>query len=148
MTHDRDGAWDLTQEVFLRVYRKAELYNAEYPLTPWIYRIATRVVLNYLERNRRRRREIAANACNLPEAASPRPGAAAGFEREELERTVQQGLSRLPDNDAMILRLRYIGDLTLGDVAAVLGITVQATKTRLFRARNRLKAILEGPQDD
>lgn len=147
MTGDREEAWDLTQECFLRIYRKAALYDPAFPLTPWVYRLATRVVLNHLDRRRRR-----PSVPLLDEGpAIPSSGEEAAPElilARERESLVHEGLAELPTRDALILRLRYLGELTLAEVAAVLGITVQATKTRLFRARLRLKEYLEAREAD
>jgi len=138
MLRDADEAWDLSQECFLRIYRKAELYDPAFPLTPWVYRLSTRVVLNQLDR-RRRRNEKPMSVMNLPEPADKGASSRELVERKEVSGSVDTALARLSTDDALVLRLRYLGEMTLAEVAAVLGITVQATKTRLFRARGRLK---------
>lgn len=146
MTGDREEAWDLTQECFLRIYNKAALYDPSFPLTPWVYRLATRVVLNHLDRRRRRPAVPLDPEGPPPPADDPSaPEEALAREREAL---VHEGLAQLPVRDALILRLRYLGELNLAEVAAALGITVQATKTRLFRARARLKDYLEERERD
>ena len=147
MTGDREEAWDLAQECFLRIYRKAALYDPAFPLTPWVYRLATRVVLNHLDK-RRRRPSVPRGDDGSAEPPAERETAPEEALRLERERMVHDGLDELPTADALILRLRYLGELTLAEVAAALGITVQATKTRLFRARARLKDLLEAREGD
>ncbi len=141
MLRDSEEAWDLAQECFLRIYRKAELYDPSFPLTPWVYRLSTRVVLNHLDK-RRRRKEKPMSVLNLSEPADPAQPSTQAVERNEISEAVQSALDRLPTADALVLRLRYLGEMKLSEVAAVLGISVQATKTRLFRARGRLKELM------
>ena len=79
---------------------------------------------------------------NLSEPADPAQPSTQAVERNEISEAVQSALDRLPTADALVLRLRYLGEMKLSEVAAVLGISVQATKTRLFRARGRLKELM------
>ena len=147
MTRDRDEAMDLAQDCFLRIYTKASLYDPAFPLTPWIYQLATRVALNHLDRKKRRpERRLDDTEGFEPAARSPTAGEDAA--RAEDGRALHAALDRLSPDDAIVLRLRYLGDLDLGEVAFALGITVQATKTRLFRARARLKDLLDEEDRD
>jgi RNA polymerase sigma-70 factor (ECF subfamily) len=141
MVGDRTEAWDLTQEVFLRAYRKAALYDPQLPLKPWLYQLATRVVLNACDRRRRRPDQRAAAPTNELPASSSSPTTT--IVRDERDRDLQRAMAAIAGSDRIALQLRYLGELSLAEVACALGLTIQATKTRLFRARMRLKAILE-----
>ena len=127
--HLRDvhEAQDLAQEVFVRLYRNLRQYDPERPFEPWFWRLAGNVAANYYRRQR-------VPSLELPEDAA----AATTSDDMPLELAVaslDEGL-RLP------LLLHYHADLPLEEVAASLGLTVSAVKSRLHRARGILRRLL------
>ena len=129
---------DLVQETFLRAYDRLETFNPAYRFKTWLLAIANNLGVDTL---RRRREVVEFN----PEAHAP---VARGPETEALEADRSQGVQRavaaLPETYGVPLVLRYSEGLSYAEIADVLGITVSAVKSRLFRARNMLAGTLGG----
>ena len=157
---NREGAEDLAQEAFLRVYRSAARYKPLAKFTTWLYRIAANLSNNELQKRKLRR------AISLDEPA--RGGAAdsdgsriveriAGkgalplteAEVREAHRLVEQAIERLPDDQRTTLVMVEYHNLSYREIAEILGVTVSAIKMRVKRARETLREMLrlmgEGP---
>lgn len=128
---------DLVQETFLRAYDRLETYNPDYRFKTWLLAIANNLGVDTL---RRRRETVEFN----PEIhASTTRGPDADAVDAERARGVREAVMELPETYAVPLILRYSEDLSYAEMAEVLGISVAAVKSRLFRARQMLGERLE-----
>ena len=146
---DRDEALDLSQEVFLRVFRTLPGFRGQSALRTWIYRIVVNQARNRQRFWKRRHRtdqvsldehvracgELAAEAEVLPDRVLANKEAAA---------SISQALDRLPFEQRTALILREIDGLKYEEIAFSLGIAVGTVKSRLTRARQALRAELLG----
>lgn len=128
---------DLVQETFLRAYDRLSTFNPEYRFKTWLLAIANNLGIDTL----RRRREVVEFNPELHAPLAHGPEAAAT--EADRARGVQDAVMTLPEAYSVPLVLRYAEDLTYAEIAEVLGITVPALKSRLFRARNMLAERLE-----
>lgn len=141
---------DLTQEVFLRVYRSRRRYQPTAGFRTWVFTIATRLALNEIRSVRRRRRVIAdpGQEADVPLAdRSPDPrteSPARRLEREELAEVLDALIEKLPANQRAALILHRVEKLPYRDVAEALGVSPLAVKSLLMRARTTLRERL-GP---
>jgi len=139
----RDGAEaeDASQEVFLRMHRSFDTYDATRPLTPWVSRTTYHACLRRLQSAARRaggtERESSL-AVAADGARSPEQSAAANEAVAMLARAMED----LPAQDRALLDLRYREGLSDAEVSEATGMPVNTVKTRLFRARARLRAWL------
>lgn len=124
---------DLAQEVYLRVWETRARYAATARFSTWIGTIAARLCLN--EREKLRRRETS----ELP-AAAPAP-APAGLGSEESV-AVRRAVLELQDAQRMAVALRYFGGLSDRETAEAMDLSLSAAQALLFRARQKLLAIL------
>ena len=128
---------DLVQETFLRAYDRLSTFNPEYRFKTWLLAIGNNLGIDTL---RRRREVVEFNPeFHAPLARGPEAAAA----EADLARSVQDAVMTLPETYSVPLVLRYAESLTYAEIAEVLGITVPALKSRLFRARNMLAERLE-----
>ena len=133
MVGDRALAEDLTQDSFLKAYHALPDTRPDLAFKPWLYRIATNTAISHL-----RRRKIVQWIPFLPGHDH-----ASG---EAIERTVgrrediAQTLTKLPQHYTAVLLLRHYQGLSLAETASALGITENAAKLRLFRARKAFAA--------
>lgn len=127
---DADEAYDLSQEIFVKLYRNLARYDAERPFEPWFWRLAANIAINY----RRRRVPVPAEA----------PEEAAGSEEPSQghDPVLVRALAELDPAYRMPVLLHYYADLSLEQVSQSLGLTVAATKSRLHRARAMLRNAL------
>ena len=123
---------DLLQDTFIEVYRSLPSYRAEAKLSTWADRIAVRVAYRYLERERAARRGVA--------AAEPSPLATVDDEllHREGVRRAYEVLARLEPRSRIAFALFAIDGRSLREVADVLGASLVATKSRIWRARREL----------
>ncbi len=122
---------DATQEVFATVAGVLGDYDPSRPLRPWLFGIAYRVGMRYLE-VAHRRREIPSE---IPEAPDSSPGAEAAIERNEMRALARQALSKVEPSRRAVLILSHFEGLSVPDIAAALQIPVNTAYSRLHRAR-------------
>lgn len=141
--YDRHEANDMAQEVFLRVYQKLPQYDEGRAFSPWFYRVATNVCLNYKRDRGRRPASLDAPVAGgdepppEPEDPGPRPEEVADL-RLDRER-VDAAIRELPADSRAVLTLYYLEGLGLPELAEALGASQNTCKVRLFRAREALK---------
>ena len=142
---DPQEALDLSQEVFLRVFRTLGQFRGQSALRTWIYRIVVTQASNRRRWWRRRHQsqqvaleEHVANHGDLPDIrplAQPDQTA----EQQETVRHVWKALDQLPFDQKAILVLREIDGLSYEEIATSLGVAVGTVKSRLARAREHLR---------
>ena len=127
-----EAARDLTQEVFLRVARAEAPAGDAGVRRAWVFTIARNLALNHL-RDRGRRPEMVGIAHDVTQPAT-----------QELGLAIARALASLSDLDRDVFLLRESGGLSYGEVAAACGISPDAVRSRLHRARQQLREVL-GP---
>jgi RNA polymerase sigma-70 factor (ECF subfamily) len=161
MLGDTRDADDITQQVFLRVWKSARRYKARAKFSTWLFTIARNLTLNEV---RRRKRHPATSLDEPPPGAPPdsRPDNGAHerlgdtgqsspsdqFLQSELEQALEDAIAALPEKQRLALILWRYQQLPYEEIAQVLKTSTSAVKSLLFRARTELKqklaAYLEG----
>jgi RNA polymerase sigma-70 factor (ECF subfamily) len=149
LLRDRVEAEDLTQEVFLRLYRSRERYEPRARFATWVFHITQNVARNAL-RSRRRHPcvrlggEGGAGRTLLEERLVDRGCApCVPLERDELAGVVRAAVAALASRHRTALELHQFHDRTYAEVAAELDMTPKAAKSLLYRARNQLREALQ-----
>ena len=143
----REDAEDAAQEVFLKAYTGLSSFRGESRLSVWLYRITCNVCIDFL---RRRRETVSLSQENDEgeplelELPDERFDPAALAERREVREQLGKALQALPDQAREILLLRELGGQSYDEIAATLDIDLGTVKSRIFRARKKLCALLEG----
>jgi RNA polymerase sigma-70 factor (ECF subfamily) len=147
---DRDEALDLSQEVFLRVFRTIARFRGQSALRTWIYRIVVNQARNRQRWWRRRHRSeqvsLDAHVAKFGDLESRNDASAPerAFARKETASRIWKALDRLPFDQRTALVLREIDGLRYDEIAYSLGIAVGTVKSRLTRARQALREELLG----
>jgi RNA polymerase sigma-70 factor (ECF subfamily) len=144
---DRAEAEDLTQEVFLRLYRSRGRYQPRARFATWIFHITQNVARNALRSRRRHPCVQLAGAPgdrNLLEALLSDPGGdpSRPLERAELAGVVRAAVAELAGRQRAAVELHQFHNRTYAEVAAELDMTPKAAKSLLYRARNQLREAL------
>lgn len=141
---DESEAMDLTQETFVAAFAALCRFDVDRPFGVWISRIALNKCRDWARR--RAVRAFFARALPLEQAhdmASERPAADAMVDdRAELAR-VQGAIARLPARLREVIILRAIEEYSQAETADLLGVSEKTVETRLYRARLRLKGVLD-----
>jgi RNA polymerase sigma-70 factor (ECF subfamily) len=144
---DRDEALDLSQDVFLRVFRTIHRFRGHSSLRTWIYRIAVNQARNRHRFWRRRHRadqvsldaHVAAHGDCL---SGPDAGPDRVLAQKELAFRLQHALDRLPFDQRTAIVLREVDGLSYEEIAYSLRVAVGTVKSRLTRARQSLRTAL------
>lgn len=143
MTGNADDAFDLAQETYLKAFSQIGRFDGRSALATWLYRIAVNEALQFRRRAARER--------SGREAREIEPVLESGTERTAISLDVADALSTLPADDRAILLLRYQEGLDYRTIEEVLDCASGTVASRLNRARQRLRDILQksyGPRED
>jgi len=135
---DHEQAEDLTQVVFVRLYRAAPKYRPQAKFTTYLFHIARRLLIN--EYRRRQRKPLdAVDPSELHVVDSDD----AQRNVREIEEAFDRALSELPENHRTAILLLKQQELSYLEIADIMGASESAVKTWIFRARKALKLALE-----
>jgi RNA polymerase sigma-70 factor (ECF subfamily) len=150
MAHNAAVAEDLAQEVFLRVYRSRENYEASAKFTTWLYRIATNLAVNHARDTRQERPENtlsidepdeeSGRTLDVPDAA---PTAEENLVRRERLAAIRQRVEALPERQRLAVIMHKYQQMDYRQIADVLKLSESATKSLLFRAYETLREQLK-----
>lgn len=145
MTGSVEDAQDLTQETFIKAYRRLDSFRGDSKFSAWLYRIASNVCLDHL-RSKARSGTVSIAVSDEDGAELDIPDTAPSVEETVLgnltREAVQRGLDLLPEAQRQILLLREINGLSYEEIAQTLSLESGTVKSRIFRARKKLCAFL------
>lgn len=124
---------DLTQDVFLKIYQNLYKYNSEYPIEPWIFRIAYNVTANYLKKNKNRVNEI-----QLEEKINSIYTNEDNISGIEIQEIILKTINSFSPDCKAIFVLRILEDLTFEQIAEILGTSAASVKLKFYRHRKIL----------
>lgn len=133
-------AEEAMQNGLVKAYRSLHRFRPGAAFRPWLLRIVVNEAHNVLRAEQRHRR-LGSRAAGVHAAAEAGLDDAV-IQREEAE-TVLAALGRLPAPDRLALALRYFAELPDAEAAGLVGVSTEAYRVRLVRARKRLQALLE-----
>jgi RNA polymerase sigma-70 factor (ECF subfamily) len=145
LCHQRALAEEITQGAFLLAWRGLPRFQKGNPFRPWLMRILYRHALDVMEKQRTYQRPLSLDDVIESEVS---PGSGSSMEQADPQEQVaqreevRQALAQLDADQRRVIALRYGADLTEVDIAQVLGWPVGTVKSRLNRARARLRALL------
>lgn len=145
LTHDAPLAEDLTQETFIRAWKNIRSFDIDKPFKPWLMRIARNCALDTL----RRKQTVAFSSLSAAEyaqveslahiAATPLQHAQAA----ETATRITEALRRLTPLEQEVLTLHYLDELSTREIAEVLSLPLETVRSRLRRARQAFRSIIE-----
>jgi RNA polymerase sigma-70 factor, ECF subfamily len=155
LCHNPSTAEELTQEVFLRVYRSRTSYEPSAKFTTWLYRIATNLAVNHARDTRHERAE---NTVRLdepdqetgttPDLADESLSAEEQILKRERLAAIRTRVNALPERQRMAVIMHKYQQMDYRQIATVLKLSESATKSLLFRAyetlREQLKEFVSG----
>lgn len=137
-------AEDLAQQVFINVWKSAPRWRPEARFTTWLMTITKRLVFN--ESRRRTRSRLLPQSyedIRVPERVDRAPLPDELLQQRELSLAIERAMALLPEKERLAVILRQQEGMPYEEIATVLGVSVPAVKSLLFRARNSLKQRLE-----
>ncbi len=137
---------DIVQEVFIKAFQKLSGFRADAPFEHWLMRVAVRTCYDFLRKHQRNRETPLAELTDeedrwldsVVSAPSDEPGDA-----EAARALVERLLSQLPAADRMVITLLDIERRSVKEIADLTGWSISLVKVRAFRARGKMRKILE-----
>jgi RNA polymerase sigma-70 factor (ECF subfamily) len=150
MARNTAAAEDLTQEVFLRVYRSRQSYEASAKFTTWLYRIATNLAVNHARDTRKERPEVMVSldepdddTGTTMDVADGRMSVEEALVRRERMLAIRSKVEALPERQKLAVIMHKYQQMDYKQIADVLKLSESATKSLLFRAYETLREQLK-----
>ncbi len=143
VTGNYEDACDITQEVFIKVYRKINSWRPRYRFKSWLIRLVINQAIDTLRKTRRRKQvaleDVFGPENNMPGPDRPAYQADRYAEAEETGRRIHQALSALSPAQRTVFVLRHYEGMALQEIAGTMNCSVGSVKVHLFRALRKLR---------
>ncbi len=134
---NRDIAEEVSQDVFMKVYKSLASYDGKSKFSTWIYKIAYRTAIDHYRRIKHTSDlDLVAERVNNDEGRK-------GAENKDLRSNIEKALDLMKPDAAAVLRLYYLEEQSVQELCEILDLSLSNAKIKLFRARAALKKIME-----
>ncbi|UCE42458.1 MAG: sigma-70 family RNA polymerase sigma factor [Candidatus Aminicenantes bacterium] len=130
--HNQQDALDVSQDAFIKAFRKIKMFDTSKPFFPWFYRLLRNLCIDQLKR-KRRMREIPLE--DVPVFSEEK-------EDRELKETLWKGIEKLSFEQREIVILRYFRQYSYAEIAELIGKPIGTVMSSLFYAKKKLKGIV------
>ena len=136
----KEDAEELTQDVFIKVFRLLSTFKEESSFSTWIYRIATNTALSAARKKKHATINIEDNAHgDIPDELLDE---ALDNDNEEQLQRLSEAIDRLDAEERALITLYYMNERPIEEVATIMGLTQSNVKTKLYRTRKKLYLLL------
>ncbi len=139
---DHDDADDITQEVFIKLYRSLQEFRGESSLFTYLYKIAVNYSLNHLKKNKKkyeRERNMDSESIDLQDDSK---NAEAAMSDAYNERLLKEAILVLPEQQRAVFTLRFYDELSYDEISKILDRSVGGLKANYFHAFKKIQAFL------
>ncbi|WP_249869435.1 RNA polymerase sigma factor [Oceanobacillus saliphilus] len=140
ITNNTSDASDIVQETFIKVYRNIDSYNTAMPFKPWFYQILINESRRYMKK--KSKEAINSGSEQLLDHLNYR------LEEEQDFEQLESAMDQLGPHHRTVLVLKYLNGFSEKEIAEVLELNVNTVKSRLYKARQQLKAVIGGAADE
>ncbi len=141
MVKDREEALEVTQDAFLKAFRYLADFRGECKFSSWLYKIGYSVAINYLRK--KRPHVFSIDDTSVPFALSASERSDTKTEQTNQKTYLDAAIRQLSPDDAAIITLFYIFEQKIDEICVTMELSETNAKTKLSRARQRLKKIIE-----
>lgn len=134
---NREEAEELAQDVFLKVYQSLSSFNKESKLSTWIYKICYNASINKYRSQKKRMETTELNGFT-EHSISDTANAHHKMQTEEKKKAIKDSILKLPEADRIIITLYYYEDMSIKEIAAIVSLSTQNVKVKLYRSRKKL----------
>lgn len=140
---NREDAHEVAQDCFLRMFRYLADFRGECKFTTWLYKIVYSTSLNHLRKQNPDIRSLDDEMHPVRLKDESIPDVSRSMERDDRNAALKRAIHLLSPDDANIITLFYLYEQSLDEICQVMDLTMTNAKTKLHRARQRLKTILD-----
>ena len=143
--NNKEDAEDLTQEVFIEVYKSISSFRGESKISTWIYRIAVTKSLDFMRKKKRKKRFAILKkvfsddslAYDIPDSKNLSP--AGKLEEHDRIGILNEALKSLPENQRAAFTLSKYDEMSYKEIAGILNTTIPSVESLIHRAKNNLR---------
>lgn len=140
---DPNEVEETLQDTYIRAFQSMHSFRGDCKFSSWLYRIAFSVAINRLKSNQRRAQRMDGSIGPDSLGLAYTPEEMNRVEKEETRRWLLQAMSLLSGHDAWVLQLFYLEEQSIQEICKASGWTESNVKSKLSRARQRLRSIIE-----
>lgn len=151
---NREDAEEVAQDAFIKVHKHIQRFRGDASFSTWLYRITINLAKNRYHWNKRRgsavnisahQEDVSGDGAKWKDIDLPdqRPNPEQNLRDSEFRRDIMAGMEKLPDKSREILALRHLKEFRYEKIAEILGCRVGTVKSRLARARETLKQMVD-----
>ena len=140
---NREDAHEVAQDAFLRAFRYLPEFRGDAKFTTWFYKIIYSTALNFLRKQNPDIQSLDDETKPLKLSEQGGKDASHHLENQDRNATLQQAIAQLSPDDAGIITLFYLYENSLDEICDIMDLSMSNAKTKLCRARQRLKSIVE-----
>ena len=137
----REDAEDLAQEVFVKAFLKLKYHKTESNFANWLYRITLNSAIS--KRRKKMLRVVTINDRVTQLAENKKVGLQQGKENAEREEIVSREVDKLPEEERLLVSLKYYNGCSINDIAGITGLSESNVKIKLYRIRKHLFEMLD-----
>ena len=147
-TGDREASSDCGQEAMIRIWRALDSYRGDCAFESWVYRIAANCCMDYL-RKKKRDKSVSMEPMRDQgfDPADPSPGTEEQVVAADEQKRLREAITRLPEDQREALIMTQLEKVPYEEAAKLLGVSEGTVKSRVNRAKARLKEILSGERE-
>ncbi len=144
----REDAEDLTQEVFVEVYRTVSRFRGDAKLSTWVYRIAVNKSLEWIRYTKRQKRRaffqsiLGADNDRALEVAGAIDHPGIGMENQQRAEVLYQAIDKLPENQRVAFTLHKVEGLSHQEISAIMELSISSIESLIHRAKKKLQKLL------
>lgn len=142
MIRNREEAEEVSQDVFIKVYKSLGKFKFDSKFSTWIYKIAYNSCLDRIKKNKKFLKDVEINESNFNLIVTV-DNALEKLIKDERSLLVRQCVNKLPEQSCALMTLFYFEELSLDEISEITGLSTNTAKVKLHRARKRLVEIME-----
>lgn len=142
MMKNREEAEEVSQDTFIKTYKSLHKFKGDSKFSTWIYKVAYNTCLDRLKKNKKHFNDVEIDEFTEHQIKTI-DNALDIMEQEEYNKTIQDCLTLLPNEDSFLLTLYYFENHSLEEISEIVGITANNVKVKIFRSRKKLATILK-----
>lgn len=135
MTRNPHDAGDLVQEAFIKIYEQLGKYNSKGAFSSWIYRVAYNHCMDEFRKKRYQMKQVVMNEELIEDPKHPE----VIFLKKEKSRQLERLISSLPEDERMIILLRYVNELSYEEISELTEVPISTVRNKLHRAKKKMR---------
>lgn len=139
MTRNQQDAEDLVQESFIKIYHQLGKFNGKGSFSSWMYRVAINHCLDEFRKKRYKMEQVEINEVHAKDFQHPE----VTYLKKEKNRQLEKLIGRLPEDERLILLLRYVNELSYKEISELMNVSLATVRNKLHRGKKKLRKTMQ-----